>query len=185
MLRPFALIVLLTFSPLLLADNARLREANFPVQHCTEQPCLELKNQSVLVYLWVDVYVAALYTEPGISASKALGERRDKRLELYYLRNIDREDVIKAAWVTLQRQHGKAELDALRSELDALHASFLSIRPKDRYAINYRDERGMSLERNGDVVFKSTNPALADAYLGLWLAPEGLSDDLRTDLLKD
>lgn len=185
MLRAYALLILLAQSPFLLADTARLREAAFPSEHCAEQRCLERKNQSVLVYLWVDVYVAALYAEPGISASQALAERRDKRLELYYLRNIDRKDVIEAAWVTLRRQQGAAELETLRSELDALHSRFENIRPKDRYALNYRGERGMNLERNGEVVFSSPNPALADAYLGLWLKPQGLSDALRTDLLKD
>jgi len=34
------------------------------------------------------------------------------------------------------------------------------------------------------VVFSSRNDALARAYLGIWLAPKGLSDDLRGKLLK-
>ena len=41
------------------------------------------------------------------------------------------------------------------------------------------------IERNGSEVFRSSNSELARAYLGIWLAPEGLSDSLREQLLAD
>jgi hypothetical protein len=188
MTRLLALVTSLLLSlPLQASNDERLREANFPALYQLDQVelKLKLKNQSVLSYLWVDVYAAALYAAPQMSARQALGARRSMRLELYYFRDIDREDVIEAAWVTLRRQHDTATLGRLRKELDALHASFRDIRPGDRYALTYAADSGLSLERNGEIAFTSRNSELANAYLGIWLAPGGLSERLRDKLLAE
>jgi hypothetical protein len=184
-MRQIFLCLLLIFSPLALANQAdRLKEANFAAQWRTGSEQLERKSQTVLNYLWVDVYAAALFTPPDVSPKDAVNQQRGQRLELYYFRDIDRSDVIKAASQTLQRQQSPATLSRLQGELDRLHASFQNIRPGDRYALDYLPGRGMNLERNGQVIFSSPNAELARVYLGIWLAPEGLSDSLRTALLK-
>ncbi|MHA6493762.1 chalcone isomerase family protein [Pseudomonas borbori] len=186
MYKSLVLLSLMLISSGLMANSSeRLQEAAFTDQTELMQVTLERKNQSVLTYLWVDVYAAALYAEPGVSARRALDDQRSKRLELYYFRDIDRTDVVKAAWVTLERQHDSAALDRLRGDIDALHAQFRDIRAQDRYALNYTDDGTLSLERNGEVVFKSTNRELAQAYLGIWLAADGLSEELRGRLLAD
>lgn len=186
MTRILALVTFFLLSfPLQASSDERLREANFPGLYSLDQVDLELKNQSVLRYLWADVYAAALYAAPQVSARQALDARHSKRLELYYFRDIDREDVIEAAWVTLRRQRDTATLGRLREELDALHASFRDIRPGDRYALNYAAGSGLSLERNGETAFFSRNSELANAYLGIWLAPDGLSARLRDNLLAE
>lgn len=186
MRRLLLLASLLLLSPTLLASSdERLRQADFAPHITLERANLERKNQSVLRYLWVDVYAAALYAEPNVSAAQALERQRSIRLELYYFRKILRSDVIEAAWTTLRRQHDQATLARLRNELNALHANFLDINPGDRYALNYSADSGLSLERNGKTAFASSNPELASAYLGIWLAPNGLSDSLRNSLLSD
>ncbi|MBA4290881.1 MAG: hypothetical protein C0439_18085 [Pseudomonas sp.] len=163
----------------------RLQEANFADSRVLEQSSLERKNQSVLTYLWADVYAAAFYAPAQASASQAVNEPLDQRLELYYFRNIDSQDVIKAAWVTLERQHTPDTLARLRPDVDALHGTFRDIRPGDRYALNFSTENGLTLEVNGQPAFTSPNTELAKAYLGIWLSPNGLSDKLRTSLLAD
>jgi hypothetical protein len=180
------LTTLLLLSGELLANNReRLQEANFAPSHVLNQNDLERKNQSVLNYLWVDVYAAAFYAPAQASASQAVAKPLTQRLELYYFRNIDSQDVIKAAWVTLKRQHDSATLEHLRPHIDALHATFRDIRPGDRYALNFNANSGLSLEVNGQEVFSSPDIELAKAYLGIWLSPNGLSDELRTSLLAD
>ncbi len=160
-------------------EAARLKQAGFPAQSHE----LALKNQAVLVYLWADVYAAALYAPTDISARQAWDQRKAVRLALYYFRDIDRNDVIKAATATLERQQSAATLARLKPELDQLHASFRNIRTGDRYALDFRPGRGLNLEINAQVVFSSRDDELAKAYLGIWLAPKGLSDSLRNALL--
>lgn len=179
------LFLLYTSSPLLADDAKRLEQAAFPDTYPLDGETLQRKRQAVLVYLWVDVYAAAFYTPAALEPAQAVERQSAQRLELYYVRNIDRDDVIKAAWTTLERQHPPTTLQRLRTELDALHATFRDIKPGDRYALNHSPANSLSLERNGETVYRSANAELARAYLGIWLAPDGLSDTLRDTLLSE
>ncbi len=158
------------------SDVDRLKQAGFPAQ----VEGLALKNQAVLNYLWADVYAAALYAPADLSARQAWDQQKALRLVLYYFRNIDRADVIKAASATLERQQANA---GLNPEIARLHARFRDIRSGDRYALDFRPDRGLNLAINDQVVFSSSDDALARAYLGIWLASEALSDKLRDKLL--
>lgn len=157
-------------------EAERLKQAGFPAQ----VEGLTLKNQAVLNYLWADVYAAALYAPAGLNARHAWDQQTALRLTLYYFRDIDRSDVIKAATTTLERQQANARI---KPELNKLHASFRNIRSGDRYALDFHPGRGLKLEINEQEVFSSRDDELARAYLGIWLAPEGLSDSLRGRLL--
>lgn len=177
------LILLLHSFSLLASTNERLKEAAFSPYLQQANSNIERKSQAVLNYLWVDVYAAALYTEPAISPQQAVGHDYPQRLELYYFRQIARDDVIDAAWLTLKRQLTAAQLARLRSEIDALHETFRDIQAGDRYALNYSAATGLSVERNKRILFSSQNAELAHAYLGIWLADDGLSPSLRQQLL--
>jgi hypothetical protein len=181
------LILLLSSYTLQANERERLSEAAFsPYRQATAaNTSLQLQNQAVLNYLWIDVYAAALYTEPGTPPRQVVGRDYRQRLELYYFHPIDRDDVIKAAWATLERQLSAAKLARLRPELEVLHAAFADIQPGDRYALDYSRAAGLSLERNGQRVFNSPNAELAHAYLGIWLAADGLSASLREQLLSN
>ena len=181
------LMLLLSSYTLQANERERLTEAAFSPYRpaAAANAPLQRQNQAVLNYLWIDVYAAALYTEPGISPQQAVGRDYRQRLELYYFHAIDRKDVIKAAWTTLERQQSAAQLARLRPELDALHAVFADIQPGDRYALDYSSAAGLSLERNDQQLFSSQNAELAHAYLGIWLAADGLSASLREQLLSN
>lgn len=180
-MRHVVIALLLLFSITAHANEAeRLRQAGFTAQ----SHGLVLKNQAVATYLWADIYVAALYASADVSAMQSTDLQTPLRLELYYLRDIDREDIIGAATKALQHQQTPEALARLKPELDRLHNSFNDIDPGDRYTLDYRPQRGIDLEVNGKVVFSSKSDELAKAYLGIWLAPKGLSDSLRSALLK-
>ncbi len=177
------LLLLLFFCSLALGDTAdRLREANFAAQW-GQAPTLERKNQALLNYLFVDVYAAAFYAKAGVSPQQAVDSLSDQRLELFYFHDVDRDDVIKAANRTLERQANPNQLLAARGEIDRLHRTFTDIHAGDRYALVYGPARGLSVERNGQVFFTSKDKDLARLYLNIWLAPRGLSDNLRLSLL--
>ena len=178
------LLLLLFFCALAWGNTAdRLHEANFAAQW-GQGPTLERKSQALLNYLFVDVYAAAFYAAPGISAQQAVDELSDQRLELFYFHDIDRTDVIKAATRTLLRQANPNQLRAAQPEIDRLHQSFTDIHQGDRYALTYTATAGLTLERNGQVIFTSKDKDLARLYLNIWLAPKGLSDNLREALLQ-
>ena len=183
-MRQMLIVLLLMYSTTSVADQAaRLKEANFPTQWRDDSQVMERKGQIVLTYLWADIYAAALFTQPDISAQQAFNEQRDLRLELFYLRDLDHSDITKASATILKRQHPATTLASLDAGLKKLQASFGNIQRGDRYALDYNPQRGLNVERNGAVIFNSQNHELAKAYLGIWLAPEGLPDKLRLALL--
>lgn len=178
------LLLLLFFCALAWGNSAdRLTEANFATQW-GQAPTLQRKSQALLNYLFVDVYAAAFYSEADVSPQQAVDGLRDQRLELFYFHNIDRADVIKAATRTLLRQANPGQLRAAQPEIDRLHQSFTDIHAGDRYALTYEGVSGLTLERNGQVIFASKDKDLARLYLNIWLAPRGLSDNLREALLQ-
>ena len=183
-MRQLLIVLLLLYSTTSLADeSARLKEANFPAQWRDGTQLMERKGQIVLTYLWADIYAAALFTPANLSPQRAYEQLRDVRLELFYLRDLDHSDITTASATILKRQHSPATLRTLEAGLKKLQGSFANIQRGDRYALDYDPARGLNLERNGQVIFTSTDKALAKAYLGIWLAPEGLPEPLRQTLL--
>ena len=177
------LVSALVILPLSLSANEeRLAQADFPERLEVEGQELVLRNASVLKYLFVDVYSAALLTPPGQPLANPITPGEPLQLELYYYRNIDREDVIKAAWVALERQYDELTLTRLRPGVDALHETFTDITAGDRYALTLDAQHRLTLQYNGAVSFSSEDSELAQAYVGIWLRKDGLSDNLREKL---
>lgn len=145
---------------------------------------LQLHGEYLLDYLWVDVYRARLYLPQGFQGD-VLSPAVSKALQLTYLYPIKREELIEAAWITLERQHSTSTLSLLRDEIDQLHQRFSDIQPEDRYQLSYdSQQQSLTLLFNDEPVFHSPNPALAQIYLGIWLGENGLSEKLRRALLK-
>ena len=183
-MRKLLIVLLLLHSAASPADEAaRFKEANFPALAQADTTPMVRKGQIVLTYLWADIYAAALFTPPGISPEQAFNEQRDLRLELFYLRDLDHSDITQASATILKRQQSAATLSAIDGPLKKLQASFSDIKRGDRYALDYDPARGLNLERNGKVIFNSPDPELAKAYLGIWLAPDGLHEKLRQTLM--
>jgi hypothetical protein len=165
------------------ANEKRLAEADFPQSIEVGDQELVLRNASVLEYLFVDVYSAALLTPPEQPLDNPITDGEPLHLELYYYRDIGREDVIKAAWVALERQYNEQTLNELRPEIDKLHATFTDISAGDRYALTLDAGHSLSLKYNGKESFSSDDKELAQAYVGIWLRENGLSDKLRKRLI--
>ena len=184
-MRQLLIVLLLACSATAAADDAaQIKDAAFPAQWRDGSVVLPRQGQVVLTYLWADIYAAALYTAPGVTPQQAFDQQRDLRLELFYLRDLKHSDIAKASATILERQHPPAVLTPLKPELKKLQDSFGDIKRGDRFALNFSPQRGLNLERNGSVIFTSQNPALAKTYLGIWLAHDGLPENLRKTLMK-
>lgn len=185
-MRPhYLLLAGLLLSTPALASNERINQAGFASSVTTENSnqVLPLRNTHLLEYLFVDVYSAALYAPADAKLEQLLASNSALRLELYYYRSIKRQDVIKAAWTALERQYDTTTLATLKPSVDQLHASFSDIGSGDRYSLTRTSDQHLVLRHNGQITFESNDRQLADAYLGIWLRPDGLSDELRSALL--
>ncbi|WP_373185423.1 chalcone isomerase family protein [Halopseudomonas sp.] len=176
------LLICLAIPASVSANEERIAQADFPERMQVDGQELVLRNASLLEYLFVDVYSAALLTPPNQPLNTPITARNPLHLELYYYRDIDREDVIKAAWVALERQYDEPTLTRLRPGIERLHATFTDISAGDRYALTLDTEHALSLKYNGKESFSSRDSELARAYVGIWLRENGLSDSLREEL---
>lgn len=182
MTRRLLLLLCLAIPMAVFASDKRLSEAGFPDRLEVGDQELVLRNASLLEYLFVDVYSAALLTLPAQPLETSIAAGKPLHLELYYYRDIDREDVIKAAWIALERQYDEQALAALRPDIERLHAAFTDIRAGDRYALTLDANHSLGLKHNGVEAFRSDDSELARTYVGIWLKENGLSDDLRRKL---
>lgn len=145
---------------------------------------LTSRNQHLVRYLFMDIYTATLYAQSDSNLTDVLDTQQPVRLSLQYHRSIDREDMIKAAGVILERQHPASQLAPLQADIDQLHSHFTDVSEGDTYSLTRTAEGELQLHYNDQLSFRSKTPGLAEIYLGIWLGQDGLSDDLRSALLR-
>jgi len=144
---------------------------------------LVLKNLGLARYLFLKVYVTALYVGDGIPADRVLADV-PKRLELSYFQSIKAGDFTTAADQVLPDNVPAANIAALRPKIDRLHALYRDIKPGDRYALTYLPGVGTELALNGTPLGTVEGADFAAAYFAIWLGPKPISESLKSQLLK-
>lgn len=145
---------------------------------------LELKGAGIARYaVFIRVYGAGLYGPEGVPASSLLEGGEPKRLEIEYFVDIKASDLALAADTILQRQLSPEQLQALQPRIRQLHDAYRSVRPGDRYVMEYLPGQGTVLKLNGEPLVTVEGRDFARAYFGIWLGDEPLSSNLRNALL--
>ncbi|SDS37624.1 Chalcone isomerase-like [Halopseudomonas xinjiangensis] len=165
------------------ASERRLNQAGFPPLIQSGETTLIKRQADVLTYFFVDVFSAALFTPEEVPLTELNLTADPFRLDIYYHRDIDREDALDLAWKALRRQHSAEKLEQLAPSIEELHAQISDIREGDRYSLTLRTSPQLTLQRNGQVIFTSDDPELATAYARLWLGEGGISRKLRQKIL--
>lgn len=130
------------------------------------------------------VYAAALYVPEGTSRDRVLAAGTPRRLEIAYFYDIEPEDIIRAANTVLERQIGEDGMAAIEARLARFQGWFEAVEDGDRYRMDYVPGEGTTLSFNGDPVGTIEGADFAEAYFGIWLAPDApLSDSLRDNLI--
>ncbi len=129
------------------------------------------------------IYTATLHAPATIPAARILAVDTPRRLTIVYHRRIRAEQLVRTGEKTIARQLDPAEREPIRPGLASLHAAMEDVGPGDRYVLDYHPDRGLALRLNRRTLFFADAPRLAEAYFGIWLAPGGLSESLRRQLL--
>ena len=166
------------------ARAVTIEEQSFESDYASGTNRLALHGAGLLkVGLVFKVYAAALYVAQPEDAERIL-EDVPKRLEIAYLRSIDKSDLIQAAESHLTRHFKPAELAAIRERLDQMNGLYASVKPGDRYALTYLPGRGCALERNGKELGCIAGDDFARIYFDIWLGPGCSQPAFRDTLLK-
>lgn len=135
------------------------------------------------VGLFFKVSAAALYVADPADAARIL-DNVPKRLEIAYLRSIDKKDLIAAAEEHLRSNFKPAELAPLRERIDRINALYANVKPGDRYALTYLPGEGCTLALNGQALGNVPGEDFARVYFDIWLGPGCSQPAFRNALLK-
>jgi hypothetical protein len=158
-----------------------------PITHPDFQPVrenIELKATATAKWMaFISVYDAGLYADVDAKASEVLQKDMPISLEIRYRVDVKKEQLIEAANVALKRQHKEDTCQKFQAFVDDLHRSYQDVKEGDRFRIDVKPDSGLSLYFNGQLRYQNTDLDFANYYVGLWLAENPLSDNVRTALL--
>lgn len=143
-----------------------------------------LGTGEVLYLGLIKVYDARLYADTATS-DNILDDNVSRCLSLNYVVAVKATDFIRAAEITLARQHTPEAIAAVRNELDILHQAYHNVERGDTYSLCYHaEQRRTSLSLNGRNLVSIDSAEFARLYFGIWLSDkEPIDDGLRRDLL--
>lgn len=147
---------------------------------------MQLRGEGDVNFLgFVKVYDAYLYTEGTSVENDVLAPEISKCLKLQYDVSLTKENFIEGANTVLLKQHSKALLETLKSELDQLHEAYQPVEKGDVYTLCYdADALTTTLSLNSSILTAITSKEFSKLYFGIWLGKdEPIDEDLRNDLL--
>jgi hypothetical protein len=159
-----------------------------PIIHPDFQPTredVELKATATAKWLsFISVYDVALYASPNAKTSDLLQTSMPLSLEIHYLVGVKKEQLIEAAEVALKRQHSEQTRQQFQTSVDELHHFYQDVEEGDRFRVDIKPDSGLSLYFNDQLRYQNASLDFANYYIGLWLAENPLSDNVRASLLK-
>jgi Chalcone isomerase-like len=131
----------------------------------------------------VKVYVAGLYLEkPTRDAAQVIASETIKRVELTFLRELDRKQIAEAIEDGFER-NSKKDLPALKERLDELCRIIPDVNKRDAMQITYVPGKGTTIAVRGEERGTIEGKDFADALFLVWLGRDPVDRDLRTALL--
>lgn len=168
-MKRLALPILILFAQISLPTYADRYEKLFPPEVEIQQTPLVLKGVSKLTVGYIfDVYVAAFYQLEDKGPGDALTDS-PRHLEIHYLRNITKRDIVDASEDMLSKQHSREEIATIRERIDQINLLYEDIKKGDRYSLTYLPHYGTELKFNG--ISKGLIPGsdFARIYFSIWL----------------
>lgn len=131
------------------------------------------------------VYDAQLFAPADATLDNILEESISKCLFITYRVSLNKEKIVEATNIVLEKQHSQATLDTMKDEINLLNENMSSVEKGDSFQLCYEQESTtLSLSFNDVLQYESKSSNFARHYLGIWLAEDQpLSKKLRRSLL--
>lgn len=156
-----------------ISEPAQMNQASQPLHPW------QARSKATATWMWLDIYNATLFTQPGFRRSKLLDDDQSLKLTLCYLKPIGREDLIKGAEAVLDKDLASD----LKQAVTNLHQNYVDVKPGDCYALEYHPVTGTQLKLNDKLVFKTKMHGFKRVYFGIWLGQNPLSESIKEQLL--
>lgn len=144
---------------------------------------LRLNGAGVRKKAFFKVYVVGLYLEqPTRDAQVAIGSDATKHVTIVMLRHVDRGDFIKAMEKGIAKNVGAEAMPGLRQRLDRLEKAFPDLGRGTVVSFTYQPGVG-TIFRSKDRQLTIKGKDFAEALLSVWLGPNPVQGNLKSDLL--
>ena len=104
------------------------------------------------------------------------------KLELVYLRNIERDDLVQPS-IDYFQKHSSSSYEGLKERLDLLNTHYQSVKEGDRYSLEFVPGKGTTLSFNGEAKVTIPGDDFAREYLGIWLSNNTQAKSFRKSLV--
>ncbi len=129
------------------------------------------------------VYVAGLYLErPSRDAAGVIASEAVKRVELTFLRELDRKQIGEAIAEGFER-NSKKDMPKLKARLDQLCKLIPDMKKRDELEITYLPGKGTVVSVKGTEQGVIEGKDFADALFSVWLGRDPVDKDLKDALL--
>lgn len=149
---------------------------------------LNLNGVGLRKKLFIKVYVAGLYAQQkSTNAAALINDKGPRRVTLRMLRDVDAASFIDSFNDGLKNNHTEAQLNAMKTQVDALTATLKAIgeaKKGDAINFDYTPDGGTRISVNGQP--KGSAIASADffaAVLRIWLGEKPADEGLKKGML--
>lgn len=159
------------------SENVEVHTHSYPVTDTAFETEWTLVGSHHFKYrIFFSVLTGALYEQKNGDG---------ERLVFTYTRDIKANDLVSSSSKHLQETRPEEELTRYADLLEQIQGAYTDLKENDSYAITVLPERGVWLERDGEVVFQSENAEFGDWYLDIWLGDPPISEEMKNGLLED
>jgi hypothetical protein len=134
-------------------------------------------------FLNVHVYVAGLYLEQRTrSAAAALKPTASKLLELHFVRDVSRKEMLDALHEGLEKNAGP-DLPAARKHMESFARYLPELHKGMRLRLAFRVGQGLEVRADGKLLGFERDDHFANLVFRIWLGEHPPDDDLKAGLL--
>ena len=137
-------------------------------------------------YTWrvfFNLYEAALFVPEGKTGEDVLAAKTPFHLEFNYLREIDKDIILKSADQMLDRNLSDSERTQIAERVAQINQVYTTVKRGDRSSLTFLPGEGTTLRINREPKITIEGEDFAQLYFRIWLGPEAISASLRDNLL--
>jgi len=148
----------------------------------TEELELELSGAALKRFLVIKMVAVGVYFPPKTTADQVLTDI-PKRIQIAYIQNISKRDLIKEADKGFRSNIDKQTYERIKEQIDQLYSYYTDVELDDRYTLTYVPGEGTMVEFNDVEQGLIEGPDFAYAFFSMYIGAKPLDKKNKLTLL--
>jgi hypothetical protein len=148
-----------------------------------EQNFEKLGEYRYVYRFFFELYEAGLFAGDKARPGDVLNAEEAFHLQFRYLRDIEKEIILKSADRMLERNLSKEERTSIAERVDRINQAYTGVKSGDTSSLTYRPGEGTTLTINGKQIVTIEGQDFARLYFQIWLGEQPISESMKQNLL--